>query len=104
MSESPSERISAEVVVKVSRLARLDVTPNEVQRITTQMAGMLEHFADIDALDLSDIEPMTQPYPLSNVFREDVVVTGLDREEVLANAPAAEDGRFRVPPIVGLDG
>jgi aspartyl-tRNA(Asn)/glutamyl-tRNA(Gln) amidotransferase subunit C len=75
-----------------------------VQRITTQMAGMLEHFADIDALDLSDIEPMTQPYPLSNVFREDVVVTGLDREEVLANAPAAEDGRFRVPPIVGLDG
>ena len=104
MSESPSERISAEVVVKVSRLARLDVTPDEVQRITTQMAGMLEHFADIDALDLSDIEPMTQPYPLSNVFREDVVVTGLDREEGLANAPAAEDGRFRVPPIVGLDG
>ena len=91
-------------MVKVSRLARLDVTPNEVQRITTQMAGMLEHFADIDALDLSGIEPMTQPYPLSNVFREDVVVTGLDREEVLANAPAAEDGRFRVPPIVGLDG
>jgi aspartyl-tRNA(Asn)/glutamyl-tRNA(Gln) amidotransferase subunit C len=104
VSESPSERISAEVVVKVSRLARLDVTPDEVQRITTQMAGMLEHFADIDALDLSDVEPMTQPYPLSNVFREDVVVTGLDREEVLANAPAAEDGRFRVPPIVGLDG
>ena len=104
MSESPSERISAEVVVKVLRLARLDVTPDEVQRITTQMAGMLEHFADIDALDLSDVEPMTQPYPLSNVFREDVVVTGLDREEVLANAPAAEDGRFRVPPIVGLDG
>lgn len=91
-------------MVKVSRLARLDVTPDEVQRITTQMAGMLEHFADIDALDLSDIEPMTQPYPLSNVFREDVVVTGLDREEVLANAPAAEYGRFRVPPIVGLDG
>jgi len=104
VSESPSERISAEVVVKVLRLARLDVTPDEVQRITTQMAGMLEHFADIDALDLSDVEPMTQPYPLSNVFREDVVVTGLDREEVLANAPAAEDGRFRVPPIVGLDG
>jgi aspartyl-tRNA(Asn)/glutamyl-tRNA(Gln) amidotransferase subunit C len=102
--ESPSERISAEVVVKVLRLARLDVTPDEVQRITSQMAGMLEHFADIDALDLSGVEPMTQPYPLSNVFREDVVVTGLDREEVLANAPAAEDGRFRVPPIVGLDG
>ena len=104
MPETTAERISAEAVVKVARLARLDISPEGVQRMTSQLAGMLEHFADIDALDLSAVEPMTQPYPLSNVFREDVVVTGLDREEVLANAPAAEDGRFRVPPIVGLDG
>jgi aspartyl-tRNA(Asn)/glutamyl-tRNA(Gln) amidotransferase subunit C len=47
---------------------------------------------------------MTQPYPLQNVFRDDVVVEGLDRDEVLAAAPIAEDHRFRVPPIVGLDG
>ena len=46
---------------------------------------------------------MTQPYPLHNVFRDDVVVAGLDHDEVLAAAPQAEDGRFRVPPIVGLD-
>ena len=64
---------------------------------------MLEHFADIDALDLDDVEPMTQPYPLANVMRDDVVAPGLDRDEVLAAAPAAEDGRFRVPPIIGLD-
>jgi aspartyl-tRNA(Asn)/glutamyl-tRNA(Gln) amidotransferase subunit C len=50
------------------------------------------------------VQPMTQPYPLHNVFREDVVADGLDRDEVLAAAPAAEDGRFRVPPILGLDG
>jgi aspartyl-tRNA(Asn)/glutamyl-tRNA(Gln) amidotransferase subunit C len=62
---------------------------------------MLDHFADIDALDLRDVEPMTQPYPLANVFREDVVVAGLDRDEVLAEAPDADDGRFRVPPIIG---
>ena len=65
---------------------------------------MLDHFADIDALDLDDVEPMTQPYPLVNVMRDDVVQPGLDRDEVLAAAPHAEDGRFRVPPIVGLDG
>ena len=47
---------------------------------------------------------MTQPYPLVNVMRDDVVVAGLDRDEVLAAAPAAEDGRFRVPPIIGLEG
>ena len=62
---------------------------------------MLEHFRDIDALDLSGVEPMNQPMLLQNVLRDDVIGATLDREEVLAAAPAAEDGRFRVPPILG---
>ena len=99
-----SDRLTAADVTKVARLARLDVTAEEVERMTAQLAGMLEHFADVDALDLADVEPMTQPYPLVNVFREDVVRPGLDREEVLAEAPLAEDGRFRVPPVTGLEG
>ncbi|MEY4340273.1 MAG: aspartyl/glutamyl-tRNA(Asn/Gln) amidotransferase subunit [Actinomycetota bacterium] len=98
-----SDRISAADVAKVARLARLDVTPDELDRMTAQLDGMLEHFADIDALDLGAVEPMTQPYPLVNVFRADEVQPCLDRDEVLAAAPAAEDGRFRVPPIIGLD-
>ncbi len=98
-----SDRISAAAVAKVAKLARLDVTDEELGRMTVQLDGMLEHFADIDALDLATVEPMTQPYPLVNVLRPDVVRPCLDREEVLAAAPAAEDGRFRVPPIIGLD-
>ena len=98
-----SDRITAAVVAKVARLARLDLTPEEIERTTSQLGDMLEHFADIDALQLDDVTPMTQPYPLQNVFRDDVVVDGLDRDEVLAAAPAAEHGRFRVPPIIGLD-
>ena len=90
--------------MKVAKLARLDLTPEHLERMTAQLSGMLEHFADIDALDLGDVVPMTQPYPLQNVFREDVVAPSLDREEVLAAAPAAENGRFRVPPILGLEG
>ena len=97
-----SERISTDAVAKVARLARLDVTAEELQRMTVQLADMLEHFADIDALDLAAVEPMTQPYPLVNVLRPDVVQPGLDRDEVLAEAPATEDGRFRVPPIIGI--
>lgn len=97
------ERITAADVVKVAKLARLDLAPDAIERTTAQLAGMLEHFADIDALDLDTVQPMTQPYPLQNVFRDDVVVNGLDRDEVLAAAPASEDGRFRVPPILGLD-
>jgi aspartyl-tRNA(Asn)/glutamyl-tRNA(Gln) amidotransferase subunit C len=98
-----SDRISAAAVAKVAKLARLDVTEDELDRMTVQLDGMLEHFADIDALDLAAVEPMTQPYPLVNVLRPDVVRPCLDRDEVLAAAPAAEDGRFRVPPIIGLD-
>jgi aspartyl-tRNA(Asn)/glutamyl-tRNA(Gln) amidotransferase subunit C len=90
-------------VAKVAKLARLDVSDADLDRYTAQLAGMLEHFEDIDALDLSGVEPMTQPYALVNVLRPDVEQPSLDRDEVLAAAPAAEDGRFRVPPIVGLD-
>ena len=90
-------------MVKVAKLARLDLSPDAIETMTAQLAGMLEHFADIDALDLHEVQPMTQPYPLHNVFRDDVVLVSLDRDEVLAAAPAAEDGRFRVPPILGLD-
>ena len=99
-----SDRLTAADVAKVARLARLDVTADEIARMTVQLDGMLAHFADIDALDLATVEPMTQPYPLVNVFRPDVVQPGVDRDEVLAAAPHAEDGRFRVPPIIGLEG
>ena len=97
------EPISRETVAKVARLARLDLTDEEVDRMTTQLAGMLDHFRDVDALDLSKVEPMNQPIPLTNVLRDDVERPSLDREEVLGNAPAAQDGRFRVPPIIGFE-
>ncbi len=96
-----STHISAADVAHVAKLARLELTSEELERYTVQLEGMLEHFEDIDALDLSDVEPMTQPFPLVNVLRDDVEQPSLDRDEVLAAAPAAEDGRFRVPPMIG---
>ena len=97
-----SDRITTDDVIHVAKLARLAVTPDEIERTTAQLGDMLEHFADIERLELDDVEPMTQPYPLRNVLRPDVVRPGLDRDEVLAAAPDAVDGRFRVPPIIGL--
>ena len=97
-----SDRISTADVIHVATLARLALTPEEIERTTNQLGDMLDHFADIERLDLADVEPMTQPYPLRNVLREDVVQPGLDRDEVLAAAPDAVEGRFRVPPIIGL--
>ena len=103
-SDDVSERITRADVVHVGRLARLGLSEAEIEDLTAQLGDMLEHFRDIDELELEDVVPMTQPYPLTNVLREDVVQPGLDRDEVLAAAPDAVDGRFRVPPIIGLEG
>jgi len=96
-----SERISTEQVAHVARLARLDLTDDELEHYTEQLAAILDHAADVEALDLEGVEPMTHPVPLRNVLREDIVRPCLDRDEVLAAAPAAESGRFKVPPILG---
>ncbi|NND76460.1 MAG: Asp-tRNA(Asn)/Glu-tRNA(Gln) amidotransferase subunit GatC [Ilumatobacter sp.] len=98
-----SSSIGPDAVAKVAKLARLTLTDDELAAATEQLGKMLDHFADIDALDLDGLEPMMQPTPLANVMREDIEADTLDRDEVLAAAPSAEDGRFRVPPIIGLD-
>ena len=96
-----SEPISADEVAHVAKLARLTLTSDELTLFTGQLADIVGHFRDIDALDLSGVEPMSQPYPLVNVLREDIVRPSADRTEVLASAPNAIDGRFQVPPILG---
>lgn len=101
---SPDTPITAADVAKVARLARLDIDEAHIAGFTAQLAKVMDHFHDIDTLDLAGVEPMTQPYPLVNVMREDTELPTLDTDEVLAAAPAAEERRFRVPPIIGLDG
>jgi len=94
-------RISTEDVAHVAELARLDLTEEELETFTGQLDAVLDHAADVEALDLDDVPPTSHPYPLVNVLRDDVVRPSLDREEVLAQAPAVEDHQFRVPPVLG---
>lgn len=94
-------RISREDVAHVARLALLDLADDELDRFTGQLDAVLDHASDVEALDLAGIEPMSHPLPLRNVFRPDEPGDALDRDEVLAAAPAAEEGRFRVPAILG---
>lgn len=96
-----SGEISREEVAYVASLARLRIEESELDMFTEQLSAVLETAAALNSLDLDDVPPMAQPYPLANVFRPDVVVPSLDRDDVLAQAPAAEDGRFRVPPALG---
>jgi aspartyl-tRNA(Asn)/glutamyl-tRNA(Gln) amidotransferase subunit C len=88
-------------VAHVARLARLDVTEEEVARFTEQLGAVLEHAADVASLDTAGVPPTAHPLDLENVWRPDDPRPCLDRDEVLAMAPAAEDGRFRVPRILG---
>ena len=93
--------ITADDVRHVARLARLTLTEEEVELYTGQLAAVLDHAEDVEALDTAGVPPTAHPLHLANVLREDDPVPGADREEVLASAPRAEDGRFRVPPILG---
>ena len=82
-------------------LARLELSDAELDRYTEQLGAVLDHADDVDALDLADVPPTAHPLPLVNVLRPDVVGPCADRDEVLAQAPSVEDGRFRVPAILG---
>jgi aspartyl-tRNA(Asn)/glutamyl-tRNA(Gln) amidotransferase subunit C len=94
-------RISPADVAHVARLARLDVTDEELDIFTEQLAAVLDHAADVEALNTADVPPTAHPLPLRNVLRPDIPVASLDRDEVLSQAPDVEDGRFRVPRILG---
>jgi aspartyl-tRNA(Asn)/glutamyl-tRNA(Gln) amidotransferase subunit C len=93
--------ITRDDVAHVARLARIELTDEELDTFTGQLAKVLQHARDVEALDVSDVPPTAHPYPLTNVLRPDEVQPSLDRDEVLAVAPAAEAGQFRVPPVLG---
>lgn len=100
MSE-PSVRISRADVEHVARLARLALTVEEQEQLTGELGAILDHAAQISALETDGVPPTSHPLPIVNVLRADLPSPGLPRDEVLAAAPAAEDGRFRVPRILG---
>jgi len=96
--------IGPEQVTHVARLARLELSADELDRFTGQLASVLDYAAEISELEVDDLEPMSHPLPLLNVLRDDDPQPTLDRAEVLAAAPAVEDRRFRVPRILSEEG
>ena len=96
-----AERLTRDDVAHVAHLARLEISDEEIDLYTEQLAAVLDHAADVAALDTSGVPPTAHPLPLTNVLREDVVEPSVDRDEVLGQAPAVEDGRFKVPRILG---
>lgn len=84
----------------VARLARLDLTEEERDRMRLELTKILEHAEKIQALDLDDVAPTSHALPVENVMRSDLKKPSLPQDVALANAPDVEDGRFKVPRII----
>ncbi|MGH9018497.1 MAG: Asp-tRNA(Asn)/Glu-tRNA(Gln) amidotransferase subunit GatC [Acidimicrobiales bacterium] len=96
-----TDRLTRDAAAYVARLARIDLTDEELELYAGQLAVVLDHAAQVAALDTTGVEPTAHPLPLKNVLRTDEPRPSLDRQEVLDQAPAVEDHRFLVPKILG---
>ena len=90
--------ISRDQVLHVARLARLDLSDDEVERLTAELAAILDAVSKVSELDLAEVPPTSHPLALVNAWAEDVPRDSLALEDVFANAPAREGDSFRVPP------
>ena len=89
--------IDREQVLHVARLARLELTDEELERMAGELSGILEHVDRIASLDLEGVEPTSHVVALENVLRADEPEPSLARERALEQAPDPADGAFRVP-------
>jgi aspartyl-tRNA(Asn)/glutamyl-tRNA(Gln) amidotransferase subunit C len=90
--------ITREEVLHVAKLARLELTDDEVERLTEQLGAILEAVSKVSELDLSDVPPTSHPLELVNAWAPDEPRPSLSLDEVFANAPAREGDLFKVPP------
>lgn len=89
--------ISDETIEYVGILAKLELSEEEKERAKKDMGSMLDYIDKLSELDTDGIEPMSHVFPVQNVWREDVVTNGDDRDAIISNAPGEKDGMFEVP-------
>ncbi|KUG03033.1 aspartyl-trna(asn) amidotransferase subunit c [hydrocarbon metagenome] len=92
--------LSIQEVQHVALLARLNLREEEQVKYAEQLSSILQYAEKLNELDTDGVEPLDHILPVFNVFREDKVKPGPDREEILANAPLVEDGQYKVPKII----
>src|SRR5690606_34213003 len=103
MSETSaaSREITVETVQHLAGLARIALTDEEITSLTREIGSILTHVAAVSEVVRDGVEATSHPIPITNVTRADEIADVLTREQVLANAPDAADGMFRVSSILG---
>ena len=99
-ADPDSPVLGRDEVAHLARLSRLAVSDDELDRFAGQLQAILGAVASVGEVAAADVPPMTHAVAVTDVLRPDVVTPSLPREDVLAGAPAAQDGRFRVPRIL----
>jgi aspartyl-tRNA(Asn)/glutamyl-tRNA(Gln) amidotransferase subunit C len=92
--------VSIKEVEKIAALARLHVSQAEKEKYTRQLNVILEYMEQLNQVDTSEIEPLSHPLELINVFRKDIVKPSLKAEEALQNAPERSGNYFKVPKVI----
>ena len=93
-------KITCKDVANVALLSRLEFSESELETFTGQMDAILQYAEVLNKVNVENVEPMAHVLPLKNVMRADEARPSLDRELALSNAPAQEDGYFKVPKII----
>ena len=93
--------LSREQVEKISLLARLELSPAELDTMTAQLGQIVGYVEQLSELNTDAIEPMAHAVELANVFAPDEVRPSLDRKAALANAPHHDDEFYLVPAVLG---
>lgn len=93
--------LSPDDVARLGKLARIELTTEELEHLAPQLDVILESVARVGELDTTDVPPTSHALPLTNVFRSDELHQSLSVDDALAGAPAREGDRFRVPRILG---
>ncbi len=92
-------KISKEEVKHVAKLAELEISAGEIEKITSKLDKILDYVAEVSSVDTKDITPVSHVIDIKNVLRDDVVKESLSQESALKNAPEEEDSGFKVPRI-----
>lgn len=92
--------VSVEEVERIAKLALLKLSSQEKEKFTKQLNLILEYMQQLNRIDTSNVEPMSHPLGLTNVFREDEVQPSLPVDEALKNAPDKSGNYFRVPKVI----
>jgi aspartyl-tRNA(Asn)/glutamyl-tRNA(Gln) amidotransferase subunit C len=92
--------VTVKDVEKVAALAHLEFSDEEKQKLTAELNTLLTYMDQLNQLDTGAVEPLAQVVQLQNVFREDIPVPGISREEALKNAPARTEAFFKVPKVI----